>query len=581
MDDATLCSMLKRAAEQADSGYRFLDTREKAIYIGYDKLLEKAVQFAGAFSRMGIQAEDRIALILPTCPEFFYVFFGALLIGGIPVPLYPPVRLGRLEEYHRQTGRMLNISRARLVVTNKLIKRIIGRSVAKASPDLGIITVDKIKPAPFAFTAGKPDALALIQFSSGTTVDPKPVMLTHRQVIANIQAILKVILDAYPPESYGQYHSGVSWLPLYHDMGLIGCALLAVSRPADLTMIPPELFVARPAVWLRAISAYKSFISPAPNFAYSLCADKIRDKEIEGVDLSHWHIALNGAEPVTDASLEKFIERFAPYGFQAHALTPVYGLSEAALAVTFSDLKKRFKYKTFDPEALLNGRAQISKHGSNLVSVGKPLPGYQLEIRNQYGENVQEGIIGTLHVKGPSIMEAYDDNRDATLKILKNGWLNTGDKGFIWEGELYLYGREKDLIIIRGRNYAPQIIEMALHHFPGIRKGCVIAAGYVPEGDNCEKLIIFCERDKKGDKSGDKQLAQKASAEIAGAFAIRPESVIVMEPGTILRTSSGKLRRGPTLNQYLAGTLAPPKQVTIFRMAAEMMRSRIALGITS
>jgi len=577
MDNDTLCSVLKEAAEISGKGYRFLDRHENAEFFRYGDILEKSLIYAAQFSSMGIKSGDKVAIVLPTCPEFFYAFFGTLFVGGVPVPLYPPIRLGRMDEYHQNTARMIKVSHSRLVCTNKLIKRIIGRSVAIAKPDFGIINVKKITGKPLDFHGSDPDKPALIQFSSGTTIAPKPVLLTHRQIIANVRAIIDRCLESYPEKEYGKYHCGVSWLPLYHDMGLIGSAMLAITQKEDLTLIPPEIFIAKPAIWLRTISKYRAIISPAPNFAYSLCNEKIKDDEIEGIDLSCWHVALNGAEPVTPSTLKKFIDRFEPYGLPAHSLTPVYGLSEAALAVTFSDLESQFVSKTFNYEKLLEGFAEQDAGGEAIVSLGKPLSGYQVKIRGDNEKELSEKKIGKVFVKGPSIMKEYYCNPKETEHTLDNGWLDTGDKGFIFNGELFLYGRDKDLIIIRGKNYTPQTIEMALDDFPCIRKGCVIAAGYIPSGVESEQLIVFIERDKNIDSKGDEDLANRASKKITVATGLVPESVIVLEPGTILRTSSGKLRRGETLTRYLDGKLVPPAHVSAIQMVAEMVKSNIAM----
>ncbi|MCD6585001.1 MAG: fatty acyl-AMP ligase [Desulfobacteraceae bacterium] len=576
MHDQTLCTLIQRAAEMGNRGYRFLDYRENETYVGYDALFKKSLGVAGFFSHMGIKPGDKVALILPTGPEFFYAFFGTLFCGGVPVPLYPPVRLGRMEEYHQKTGRMLEISEARLVCTDKRIKRILGRCLEIAGPDLGCITLNGIAPEPFELAMNDPDTPALIQFSSGTTFDPKPVLLTHRQIVANIQTMLDYGLNYYGDTTEGSSYCGLSWLPLYHDMGLIGCAMLAIAQPADLVLIPPELFVTRPAVWLRAISAYKPIISGAPNFAFSLCTKKIKDKEIEGVDLSSWQVALIGGETVSASALEKFIKRFAPYGFSPHALTPVYGLAEASLGVTFSDLKQPFVCNHFNREQLLKGQAKNDTCGDPVISLGKPLPGFQVEIRDKTGAKTDDSTIGSVYIKGPSIMKEYYNNPSATADAMRDGWLDTGDNGFIFKEDLYLYGRKKDLIIIRGQNYSPQMIEMALANFPGIRIGCVAATGYVPENDENERLIVFIERDKRGARTDDKKLADSASKKITESTGLVPESVIVLAPGTIFRTSSGKFRRGETLKQYIAGTLAPPGQVTILRMSAEMIKSKIA-----
>lgn len=576
MAERTLGSILEQAA-QSRRGFRFLDRRERATFFDYGQILTRARNAAGALQRKGIRPGDKVALVLPTSPGFFDAYWGALLAGAVPVPLYPPVRLGRMDEYHERTARMLTAADAKIVCTDSRIQRILGRCVAQARPALGCVNLSEEPQASFDPVEGDPDAPALIQFSSGTTRAPKPVLLTHRQILANADAIRNAILASYP-EKDGRVHSGVCWLPLYHDMGLIGCVLLAVSHGADLTLIPPELFIARPAMWLRALSAYKGTISPAPNFAYSYCVDRIRDRDLEGVDLSNWLCALNGAEPVTPGALERFIERFSPHGLRDHALTPVYGLAEAALAVTFSDLTRRFGVRRFDHEELLAGRARPDDKGKRLVSVGAPLPNYAVRVLNDEGRPLADGTIGRISVQGPSLMQGYFGNPELTARVLSDGWLDTGDLGFFCDGELYLYGREKDLIIIRGKNYAPQVIEQAVEDLAGSRKGCVAAVGYVPEDREGEVLLVFLERDSRGDLANDADLAKRAGRRITEATRLVPDTVVVLDPGTLPRTSSGKIRRAKTLAQHLAGTLSPPKQVSLFRMTAEMLRSSIAFA---
>ncbi|MGZ6143098.1 MAG: AMP-binding protein, partial [Myxococcales bacterium] len=322
---------IQRALAAASSGLTFLDAREHERFFSFPELEARAMRAAGALRAKGVKRGDRVAIVLPTCVEFMDAFFGALFAGAVPVPLYPPVRLGRLEEYHRQTARMLEVVGACLLVTDGRVRRLLGQAVERARPPLGCAVADELTSGPPLALDPGPDALALIQFSSGTTVDPKPVALTHANVLANVEAI-----DAFITATDPQARAGVTWLPLYHDMGLIGCLLEALVHPGDLCLIPPEHFLVRPVSWLRALSRHRALVSPAPNFAYGLCLKRVRDEELAGVDLSAWRLALNGAEPVSPEVLRRFSERFARWGFAPEALTPVYGLSEASLAVTFS-----------------------------------------------------------------------------------------------------------------------------------------------------------------------------------------------------------------------------------------------------
>ncbi|HEX6861597.1 MAG TPA: AMP-binding protein, partial [Thermoanaerobaculia bacterium] len=434
MAPETINDYLERAGRHPEGGLRFVDRQERAVWYGWAEVRERAIAVAGGLAAAGIAPGDRVVLVFPTGIEFFDGFFGALLAGAVPVPLYPPVRLGRMAEYLARTARMIEVSGARLVLADSRVKRILGEAIARARPPLGCRTVGELPRGEAPAARPDPADLALIQFSSGTTVDPKPVALSHRALVAQTE-----ILNGFWQDTPELRHSCVSWLPLYHDMGLIGCVFPALSRDATLTLLGPELFVARPALWLRALSRYRGTISPAPNFAYSLCLSRVKDEDMEGVDLSGWRHALTGAEAVTPSVVRAFCERFARWGFRSEALTPVYGLSEAALAVTFSDLHRPFRSVRVDRDALSGeGLALEVNDGREIVSVGRPVPGVRLEIRDDDGRALPPGRVGRVWVSGPSLMDGYLDSPEATARALKDGWLDTGDLGFLRGGELYL-----------------------------------------------------------------------------------------------------------------------------------------------
>jgi acyl-CoA synthetase (AMP-forming)/AMP-acid ligase II len=556
----TIQAWLERAGTRPDGGLRFLDRHERETWFGWGEVRERALAVCGGLQALGLERGDRMALVFPTGIEFFDAFFGSLLAGAVPVPLYPPVRLGRMGDFLQRMVRMLERSGARLVLADSRVQRLLGEAVALASPNLGCRTLDELPAGRAVPVATQDSDPVLIQFSSGTTADPKAVALSQRAIVAQTE-----ILNGFWPDTEELRHSGLSWLPLYHDMGLIGCVFPALSRDATLTLIAPELFVARPAIWLRALSRYRATVSPAPNFGYSLCVSRISDAEMEGVDLSAWRAALNGAEPVVPAVLRAFSDRFARWGFRPEALTPVYGLSEAALAVTFSGLDSRFESRCFDRELLSRDRiAREAPGGREIVSVGRAVPGFRLRIVDRAGRDLPAGRVGRVWIQGPSLMDGYLGDPIATARALRDGWLDTGDLGFLRDGELYVTGRAKDVIILRGRNYAPEEIERAVDAVPGVRDGCVVAASWLPEDAPGEVLTLFVEASPKVSRAALPEACRQA---VLGSTGISPDQVVILAPGTLPRTSSGKLRRGETLRLHLARELAAPAAVRPLRLA--------------
>ena len=558
----TLTERLRHSAETAASTYglTFVDRRGEERHYDWKQIHQSALQMAYFLHEKGYRYGDRALIVLPTCPEFFDAFFGAQLLGVTPVPIYPPLRLGKMNEYIDKTVAMLKASSAKGIISNKQISRVFGEVVSRHPLENGLSLVEQVKnPDPCTLPEISPDDLAMAQFSSGTTSNPKPVGLTHRQVLANTDAIL----------SYVEGDCGCSWLPLYHDMGLIGCIFPAVSKPGKIVLIAPEVFLAKPALWLQSISKHKAYVSPAPNFAYSYCVDRIKDKDLEGLDLSSWKLALNGAEAVAPEALNRFHERFSAIGLVETALTPVYGLAEASLAVTFSDPAQKYTTHHFDRETLLQGAAvqTADPHSAiELATVGTPLPGFFVEIRDpDSGLPQQESQIGSIFVKGPSVMRGYLN--DAPSPIV-DGWLNTGDMGFIHEGELYIYGRTKDLIIVNGQNHAPQDIEQAIDGHPAVRTGCSAAVGNSSTEGEEIYLFVECLEHQPG-------LSKELQKQIRSLTGITVDLVILLEPGTLPRTSSGKIRRQDTLKRFLAGELRPPKKLNAWLITKIMTKSTL------
>lgn len=560
------------AAATSEAGLTFVDLAEREIFVSYREVHAHARRVAASLRARGVETGNRIAVVFPTSTGFVDAFFGVLLAGAVPVPLYPPVRLGRLEEYYASTARMIIAVGARLVLADAATRALLGRAIESSRPPLGCLTLEGLGLDESELEAtAKPEALGLIQFSSGSTMDPRPVALSHESLLAQLEA-----LRALLPSEKDVPRKGVSWLPLYHDMGLIGCLLEAVYTAASLVLIPPELFLARPALWLRAIARHRATISVAPSFAYALCSKRVKDADLEGADLASWRMALCGAEPVSVDALDGFAGRFERFGFDRRALRPVYGLAEASLAVTFASGDRELRSLRVDPVRLA-AAGEVVDGTRAIVSVGTPIPGMEVELRDPDGRVLGERQVGRIFVRGSSVMVGYFDQPEATASALAGGWLQTGDLGFASGGELFVCGREKNVIVIRGANHHPQEFEECLTGVDGVRAGCAVALGFVPEGENGEQLLILAERARSGpadDGRTDEQIRQAILVQTL----IRPHTVHLLDPGTIPRTSSGKLRRGEALRRFVAGELGPPSRVGRPRLLLEVLRSTFAFA---
>jgi acyl-CoA synthetase (AMP-forming)/AMP-acid ligase II len=542
----TLNEALDRAAGFADCGLRILDRRERQTWLDWAEVRRRSTIVAGGLRAQGIGRGEIVGLFYLTGEEFFAAFFGVLMAGAVPAPLYPPVRLGRLAEYQIHTSRMLQAAGVRNALIDGRLRRVLGLALSQAGCR-GYTQAELPKGSEVATTVAS-DELGLVQFSSGTTRDPKPVALTHEALMAQAKT-----LNNFWPDTDEKRHSGVSWLPLYHDMGLIGCVFTVLERPSTLTLIPPELFVARPVVWLRALSKFRATVSPAPNFAFSLCVEKVRDADLQDLDLSQWRAALCGAEAVVPAVLRRFADRFAGCGFRPEALTPVYGLSEAALAVTFSELGEPFTTRSMSRQQ--SGNAP--RHERELVSVGRPLPGFEIQVRDELGAMLADEEEGRIWIRGPSLMKGYLNQPQATAAVLKDGWLDTGDRGFLYDGELYVSGRAKDVLIVRGANHAPEEIEATVTELESVRTGCAAAVGYLPEDADREQVWLFVERNRDLSDREREAVIAACKHRVLAHIGIAVDRVEVLDPGILPRTSSGKIRRQRALELFLAGEWPP------------------------
>jgi fatty-acyl-CoA synthase len=562
----------------------------------FGELLSGAERVAADLAQRGIGRGDCVALMLPTSRDFFLAFAGTLLAGATPVPIYPPFRADRIAEYAERQSAILANAGARLLVTFRE-----AASVAKLLKPLvpsleGVATAEALAQSRAAAPLGprlhsRADDLALLQYTSGSTGNPKGVMLTHANLLANVRAI---------GEALGLRNDdvGVTWLPLYHDMGLIGSWLMPLYFGLPVVVLSPLAFLSRPARWLRAFHRYRGTMSAAPNFAYELAAAKVSDDEIQGLDLSAWRAALNGAEPVLPTTLDRFASRFASCGFRRETLLPVYGLAEASLAVTIppvgrGPLVDHLERAAFAQEGRAvpvppDASAPNSIEDPNVisfVSLGPPVPRHEVRIVNDRGQDVGERVEGQLWFRGPSATQGYYRNEAATAALLPEGaaagWVNSGDRAYRADGEIYITGRVKDIIIHAGHNLYPHEIEDAVAQVPGVRKGCVVAFGAGDPIAGTERLVIVAES-RERNRDARERLAQAIAAQVTETQGLPPNVVEVVPPNAIPKTSSGKLRRDATKQRFLSGELdsdAPPVWLQLARLAAASSAGRIRTAL--
>ena len=565
--------------------------KERSVTLTFGELYAAAQRCAAELARRGVPAGGRVSLMLPTSRAFFVSYAGILLAGAIPVPIYPPFRADRIEEYASRQSAILKNAEVCLLLTfrqaeavARLLKPRVPSLAEVADAEKLIDAADKAPPPspgalPLHLTgsrARKANDIALLQYTSGSTGDPKGVVLTHANLLANIRAIGEAL-------ALGPGDVGVSWLPLYHDMGLIGAWLTLLTFGVPLAVMSPLAFLTRPEKWLKAFQKYGGTISAAPNFAYELCVRKIADKDIEGVDLSHWRAALNGAEPVNPDTLDRFAKRFASYGFRREAQLPVYGLAEASLGVTIPPLNRGPLVDRIDREVFTaEGRAVAAATGDgtaiSFVSSGRPFPLHEVLIVDAIGKEVPDRTEGFLWFRGPSATSGYYHNPEATEKLLPTGpalnegeyaWVNSGDRAYFADGEIYVTGRVKDIIIKGGRNLYPHEVEELAGRAEGIRKGCIVAFGVKDEASGTEKLIVVAES-REREASRRAAIAAAVTQQIGEGLGLPPDRVELIPPGSIPKTSSGKLRREETKQLYLAGKLSEskaPAWVQIARLA--------------
>ncbi len=583
----TLVDALKwHAARHPDRPHiRLYDDATEGEVITYLDLWDTAGRIGAALQHFGLAPGETVLIMLPTGKEYFYSFFGVLLAGGVPVPVYPPGRIKQIAEHlERHTAIAANCL-ARVMITMPEAKQFAHLMHQKVPPLKRVATfgdlIDESKEHTLRIPARDGAETAFLQYTSGSTGLPKGVVLSHANLLANIRAMGQAIRitadDVF-----------VSWLPLYHDMGLIGAWLGSLYYASPLVIMSPLTFIARPLRWLQAIHRYRGTLSAAPNFAYELCLRRIDAGDIEKLDLGSWRCAFNGAEAVSPAIVEGFTERFRKYGFAPQAMMPVYGLAESSVGLAFPPLGRGVRIDRVSRRRLMDsGRAESAAEGETdalrFVSSGYPLPGHQIRIVDSADRELPERSEGRLQFQGPSSTEGYFRNPEKTAELFHGQWLDSGDRAYIAEGEIHITGRNKDIIIRGGRNIYPEEIEEAVGGIEGLRKGNIAVFGSTTPESATERLIILAET-RKRDPDSQQSLRIAVNTLVTDLCGSPPDEVVLAPPNTVPKTSSGKIRRAASRRVYEQGEIGKARQavwVQIARFSLSAVRPKMGDFIRS
>jgi fatty-acyl-CoA synthase len=556
--EPTLVDAVRALAGDSARGFVFVRTDGTEKLYSFHAIAAEAERRAGHLVARGLKKGDRLAMVVPDGDEFVLSFLGALFAGVVPVPIYPQLTFKNIDRYHETVAHIARASGATMLLTTAPTRQYVEPVLPCAETLRSIVTVDELAGA--APGGARLDAkvtpgdLAFLQFTSGSTARPKGVMVTHGNLAANAAAFM---LDGLARDS--SVDKGVSWLPLFHDMGLIGFVVGPLFTNIPCVFLPTASFVRAPRLWLEKIHEHRGTITYAPNFAYALVAKRLKDRDVEGMDLSCLRIAGCGAEPIQARALRDFAERLAPAGFDPRSFVPSYGMAESTLAITFMPRR----------EGLKTDRG--SDGTKELVDCGVAFPDHELAIVDEAGAKLGGRQVGQIVVRGPSVTPGYFREPELTAQTYKTlpddpdgaPWLYTGDLGYKVGDRLFVCGRVKDIIIVRGRNYYPSDIEWAVSELPGVRRGNVVAFGVDVAEE--EQLVVCCE----GAASDAAALREATAACVAEQFGLTVHEVVVAPLASLPRTSSGKPQRRKTKQMYADGTLPRARAVQASAGATE------------
>ena len=553
-DFSTLAEALDYAA-QGKTGYNYYSSALKLYAkVPYAELKRDAQALACRLIDLGTNRGSRVAIVADTHPDFMRFFYACQYAGLIPVPLPASVQLGGRKAYVSQLQRLLSICQADIAMAPEGFLSYL-KEAAQDMKMRFLGSPQAFYDLPESSTPLKPSEQherAYLQYTSGSTRFPRGVMITQKAVLNNLYAIIKHGIHVR------QEDRAVSWLPYFHDMGLVGLVLAPMAAQLSVDYLSTRDFAMRPRLWLSLMSQNKGTVSVSPPFGYELASRRVREKEVQNFDLRSWRVAGVGAEPIRTEPLERFADLLAPSGFDRHSFIPCYGMAECSLAVTFSPLGQGVDVDHVNTETLAMEQKAIplhpsqdkkSVHTTSFTNCGAPLPGFEVEIRNERGEILPERHCGTLYVRGPSIMSGYFGDLLSTREVLSpDGWLNTGDLAYRIGKSIVITGREKDLIILNGRNIWPQDLEYLAEQQPEVRTGDTSSFS-ITDADGKERAVMMVEcRESKEQKRAD--LRKRLHRQIQEEFGV--DCLIELVPrNTLHRTTSGKLSRSGAQKEYL------------------------------
>ncbi|HYG53931.1 MAG TPA: AMP-binding protein [Burkholderiales bacterium] len=562
----TLIEALEYHVEkQPDRLTVFLYDDQKEFPITYRDLWAGSSRYAARLKDAGLAPGQTVAIMLPTSADYLYCFYGVLMAGGIPVPLYPPARLSTIEDHMTRHVGVLKSCGAAMMVTIPEAKALAWLLRAQVESLRSVfVPGDFQEGASFTPVRGRAGHIGFLQYTSGSTGNPKGVILTHANLLANVRAMGKGALAT-------QEDVFVSWLPLYHDMGLIGGCFATMYLGFPVVLMSPLAFLSRPSSWLRAIHRHRGTISGGPNFSYELCLRRVNDEEMDGIDLSSWRFAFNGAEPVSPDTMTSFSEKFSKWNFNRLSMSPVYGLAECSVGLAFTTPGTPWVLHTLDRDRFARTGVAVDAQPDDpsphkVVGCGRPLDGHDLRVVDAAGLELPDRHEGLLQFRGPSATSGYYRNPEATKGLFAGEWVNTGDRAYLEGGMVFITGRDKDIIIRGGRNISPYELEEAVGDLPGVRRGCVAVFGSAEPGSGTERVVVLAEirQREPAMEEGLKKRINDLAMSLIGAPV---DDIVLAPPHTVPKTSSGKIRRVAAREYYERGPEAVRPQAVWLQFA--------------